>query len=199
MKQRSEQWYTARAGKITASRISDIMARTKSGYSASRNNYIAELVAERMTGQCYGSFVSKAMEWGMEKEDEAKAAYEFVHDVHIEEAPFVLHPDLSFTGASPDGYLHDDGLIEIKCPNTSTHINTLLTKRVDNKYVLQMQWQLACTGRKYCQFLSYDPRMPDHLIMWDTTVERDDELIAEITKEVVAANQEIENIIKKLS
>lgn len=184
MEQRTEEWLRARLGKVGASMISAVMAKTKTGYSATRDNYMADLIVQKLTGESPEGFSSAAMQWGTEQEPNAKAAYEFMNDVAIEDVGFILHPEIDQAGASPDGLIGDDGLIEIKCPNTATHIKTLLSGKIDRKYVLQMQWQMACTGRDWCEFMSYDPRMPADLSMWTKRVDKDSELIQEITDEV---------------
>ena len=198
MEQGSEAWLLARAGKVTASRVADLMARTKTGYGASRANYLAELVAERLTGQPAARFLNDAMRWGTDQESNARAAYAFAYGVEIEETGLVMHPRIADLGASPDGLVGKDGLIEIKCPNTATHIDTLLSKAVPQKYVLQMQTQMACTGRGWCDFISYDPRMPAEMQMWVQRVPRDDVLIGEIEAETVKFLGELAGTIKAL-
>lgn len=184
MEQRSEEWFAARLGKATASKIADIMARTKSGYGAARTNYAAQLITERLTGEKSDSFTNAAMQWGTETEPRARAAYEFLHGVEVEEVGFIDHPNLAMSGASPDGLVGADGLVEIKCPNTATHLATLEGSKIDRKYILQMQWQMACTDRNWCDFASYDPRLPLSMQLHVERVERDDGLIAEIEEEV---------------
>ena len=160
MIQGSEEWHEARLGKVTASRIADMMARTKTGWGAGRANYMAELLCERLTGSAEDRFTNAAMAWGTETEPQARAAYEFITGRAVEEVGFVDHPSIAMAGASPDGLVGDDGLIEIKCPNTATHIETLLTETIPSKYRMQMLWQMACTGRAWCDFASFDPRLP---------------------------------------
>lgn len=198
MEQGSEAWLLARAGKVTASRVADLMARTKTGYGASRANYLAELVAERLTGQPAARFLNDAMRWGTDQESNARAAYAFAYGVEIEETGLVMHPRIADFGASPDGLVGTEGLIEIKCPNTATHIDTLLSKAVPQKYVLQMQTQMACTGRGWCDFISYDPRMPAEMQMWVQRVPRDDVLIGEIEAETVKFLGELAGTIEAL-
>lgn len=184
IEQGTAEWAALRVGKVTASRVADVMARTKTGYGASRANYLAELVAERLTGQPAEKFQSAAMKWGSETEAQAKAAYEFYHDADIVNVAFVDHPAIAMSGASPDGLVGDAGLIETKCPQTATHINTLLGAPIDNRYVLQMQWQMACTGRRWCDFVSFDPRMPEDMRLWVKRIVRDDVLIPELQHEI---------------
>lgn len=198
MQQGSEEWLLARCGRVTASRMADLMARTKSGYGAGRANYMAELVAERLTGQPAARFTNDAMRWGTEQEPNARAAYAFAYDMEVEEVGLVLHPRIDGLGASPDGLVGDCGLVEIKCPNTATHIDTLLSKAAPSKYVLQMQTQMACTGRDWCDFVSFDPRMPAEMQMFVCRVQRDDKLIAEIETEVTAFLAELDSTIAAL-
>lgn len=178
--QRSNQWFAARRGRVTASRVSDLMAKTKSGYGAARANYMAQLVAERLTGNIAESFTNAAMQWGIDTEDHARAAYEFETDNEVELVGFIPYGEDA--GASPDGLVGADGLVEIKCPNTATHINTLLTEKIDRKYILQMQFQMVCTDRKWCDFVSFDPRLPEEMQLWIQRVDRDEDLIAEISE-----------------
>jgi len=184
MEQRTDDWFTARLGKVTASRISDVVAMTKSGVSASRGNYMAQLIVERMTNKPTESYSNSAMQWGTDTEPLARAAYEMATYTMVEEVGFVQHPDDEMCGASPDGLVGDDGLIEIKCPNTATHIETLITGEIDNKYILQMQWQMACTGRQWCDFVSFDPRMPESLQLKIIRVDRLQSLIGNLEAQV---------------
>lgn len=170
MIQGSDEWLAARLGKVTASRVADLMARTKTGWSASRDNYMAELICERLTGQTAERFSNAAMQWGTDTEPQARAAYEFITGNAVEEVGFVEHPSILMAGASPDGLVGDDGLVEIKCPNTATHIETLLGEKVPAKYRTQMLWQIACTGRAWCDFVSFDPRLPADMQLWAVRV-----------------------------
>jgi putative phage-type endonuclease len=158
--QGSEEWKLARCGSLGASRLADAVARTKTGYGASRANLMAELLVERLTGIPTDGFVSPAMQWGTDKEPDARAAYEFRSDVEVAQVGIVPHPTIAGTHASPDGLVDTYGLIEIKCPNTASHVETLLGDEIAGKYVTQMQWQMACTGRDWCDFVSFDPRLP---------------------------------------
>lgn len=197
--QGTPEWLAERCGKATASRIGDIMAKTRTGYGASRANYMAELIAERLTGAPAERFQSEAMRWGSQTEAEARTAYEFWTGRTVELAEFAPHPTVAMSGASPDGYIGSDGLVEIKCPNTATHIEYLLGGAIDRKYLLQMQWQMACTGRSWCDWLSYDPRMPDEMRMLVKRVSRDDTLIAEIEAEVTTFLAEVAHKVDQLS
>ena len=191
MEQGTQEWLLARCGKVTASRVADIMAKTKSGYSASRGNYMAELVCERLTGVPTDTFKSAAMEWGTAHEPHARAAYEAVGGVLVEEVGFVPHPSIPDAGASPDGLAGSVGLIEIKCPNTATHIETLLSGKVPDRYNTQMQWQMACTGRTWCDYVSYDPRMPENMRLFLARVFRDQSAILAMETEVLTFIHEL--------
>lgn len=191
LEQGSPEWLQARCGKVTASRVADVVAKTKSGWGASRGNYMAELIAERLTGKPAASFTKAAMQWGTETEPQARAAYEFMQDVDVIQTGLVPHPAIEGSAASPDGLIGDDGLIEIKCPNTATHIDTLLKQKIPAKYDTQMQWQMACTGRAWCDFVSFDPRMPAHLQLFIRRVKRDDARIKELEGAVIEFMDEL--------
>ena len=198
MEQRTEEWFEARMGCVTASRTADVMAKTKTGYAASRANYMAELICERLTGERQGGFSSAAMQWGTDTEPQARMAYEIMTGATVVETGFVLHPEIAGFGASPDGLIGDDGLIEIKCPNTATHIETLLADKVPTKYIIQMHVQMLCTGRAWCDFVSFDPRLPVELQMFTKRVERDDKLAKQIVTEVQKFLAEMEAKIDQL-
>ena len=197
MEQRTDDWYAARLGKVTASRVADVIAKTKTGYSASRDNYMADLIVERLTGQKASTFTNAAMERGVEQEPHARADYSARTGELVEEVGFIDHPAIPMSGASPDG-LVADGLVEFKCPNTSTHLDTLLADDVPTKYVTQMQWQMACTGRQWCDFVSFDDRLPTHLQMFVKRVQRDDKRIAELETEVRKFLAEVDEKVTKL-
>lgn len=197
--QGTAEWLEQRCGQVTASKIADVMAKTKSGPSAMRTNYMADLVAERLTGIPKQGFTNEAMRWGTETEPQARAMYEFQTGRDVEQVGFVPHPTLDGTGASPDGLVGEDGLVEIKCPNTATHIETLRGAKIDRKYVLQMHWQMICTGREWCDFVSFDPRLSPAKQIHIQRVERDAELCEEITAEVTAFLAELNQTIEELN
>ena len=199
MEQRTEEWFRARAGKVTASRVADIIAKTKSGYSTSRDNYMAELICQRLTGTVGESYQNAAMAWGTNTEPLARAAYVSATGISVEEIGFVPHPTIENAGASPDGLVEDKGLVEIKCPITNTHMNTLLEQEVPTKYYVQMQWQMACTGREWCDFVSFDPRMPENMQLYIHRIERDDKMIANLEAEVSKFLSEMANKIERLN
>jgi putative phage-type endonuclease len=197
--QGSPEWYAARVGHVTASRVSDVIAKTKSGWSASRQNYMAELVAERLTGAPAERYQNAIMQRGTELEPDARIAYEFRTDAEVAEVGFVPHPTIAMTGASPDGLVGADGLIEIKCPLTATHIDSLLRGYIDEKYITQMTWQMACTGRAWCDFVSFDPRLPESTRLYVLRIERDDQMVAYLEKEVRSFLAEIDAKVAELN
>lgn len=198
IEQGSLEWLKLRAGKVTASRVADVIAKTKTGVSASRAKYAGELVAERLTGKPAERYSNAAMAWGTEMEPEARSAYEYNRAAKVDQVAFVLHPTIGDSGASPDGLVGEDGLVEIKCPETHTHIETLLGQAVPAKYITQMQWQMACTGRAWCDFVSYDPRLPEPMRFFCKRVMRDDTLIGELEREVVAFLNEVRGTVAQL-
>lgn len=196
--QGSPEWLQERCGKVTASRIADLMAKTKSGWSASRANYASQLICERLTGCVAPSFTNAAMIHGTETEPEARRAYEFFVDRDVQQVGFVPHPTINMAGASPDGLVGDDGLLELKCPNSATHIETLLLGQIPDKYVKQMQFQMACTGRQWCDFASYDNRLPERMRLYVQRVKRDAALVGEIEADVTAFLKEIDETVEQL-
>lgn len=179
--QGTQEWHQERLGKVTASQITNVMMKpTTAGYQ----NYKAQLICERLTGEPTESFTNAAMEWGTATEPQARAFYELENGKSVEQVGFVDHPKLGMSGASPDGLVGGDGLVEIKCPKTATHIGTLTTAKIDRKYLLQMHWQMLCTQREWCDFVSFDPRMPVEMQMFVKRVDLDAELAEEITAAV---------------
>ena len=197
MEQRTEEWFSARLGKVTASRVADVLAKIKSGESASRKNYKMELVVQRLTGKPQESFTNAAMEWGTEQEPFARMAYEAHTGTFVKEEGFVDHPTIEGFGCSPDGIV-GEGLIEIKCPNTANHIETVLENKVPSKYIPQMQCQMACTGAKWCDFVSFDPRVPEDLQLFVVRVERDQEYIDAMEVEVKQFLSEVLDLFNQL-
>ncbi|MBD2798372.1 YqaJ viral recombinase family protein [Xenorhabdus sp. 18] len=200
MEQRTDEWYQARLGKVTASGVANIMAKTKNGYSASRHNYLAKLICEHFTGRYEEGFKSAAMERGIELEPVAREMYclnEF--DATVQETGFIDHPAIELFGASPDGLVNNDGLLEIKCPNTWTHLDTIKTGTPKREYLLQMHAQMMCTGRKWCDFISYDDRLPPNLSYFKTRILFNEELAKEIEKEVLFFVDELKDAIRNLT
>ena len=196
MEQRSEEWFQARLGLVTASRVSDVLAKIKSGESASRRNYKIQLVSERLTGERQESYINQAMQDGIDREQFARDRYVQEHG-EVEEVGFVKHPTLE-AGASPDGMVGDDGILEIKCPMASTHTESLMSQDVPSKYIPQIQFQLRCSGRKWCDFVSYHPMFPKHLQLFVKRVEADEVYQAELDKEIELFLVEVQTIIDKL-
>jgi putative phage-type endonuclease len=197
MEQRTEEWFSARLGKVTASRVADVLAKIKSGESASRKNYKMELVVQRLTGKPQESFINAAMEWGTEQEPFARMAYEAHTGTFVKEEGFVDHPTIEGFGCSPDG-LVGEGLIEIKAPNTANHIETVLENKAPSKYIPQMQCQMAVTGAKWCDFVSFDPRVPEDLQLFVVRVERDQEYIDSMEVEVKQFLSEVLDLFNQL-
>lgn len=198
IEQNTPEWFAQRLGRVTASRVADIIAKTQSGAAASRKNYLAQLVAERLTGQAADSFKSGAMQHGTETEPMARMAYETETGQMVTEVAMIKHPKIEMAGASPDGLVGEDGLVEIKCPNTSTHIATLMADKAPSGYMAQMQWQMACTGRDWVDFVSFDPRMPEDMQLFIKRVPRDEKLIAEYEAEVIKFLAEVQETVDKL-
>jgi putative phage-type endonuclease len=197
IEQGSEAWFQMRLGKITASRITDVIAQVKSGEAAGRENYRIELVCERLTGKPTEGFTNAHMERGTELEPFARAWYEVETGEFVKQVPFVDHPTIKNAGASPDGII-GEGLIEIKCPMAKTHIKYLLEDRVPAKYMPQMAWQMACTHSKWVDFVSYCPELPADMQMFIKRYERDDAYIAELEAKVIEFDTEVEQVIARL-
>lgn len=195
MEQRSDEWFAARLGKVTASRVADVIAKTKTGPSASRENYSTQLVLERLTNKQADSYTNAAMQWGTETEPMARQAYELKRGLFVNETGFVDHPTIEMSGASPDGLVGTDGLIEVKCPNSATHMETMLTQKVPAKYIPQMMWQMACTGRNWCDFVSYDPRFPENLQIFIERVTYDPTYVRMLELEIT---QFLDEVTKKV-
>ena len=194
--QGTDEWKMLRLGKVTASRVKEIVATTKTGYSTSRDKYMTQLLLERLTGTVAESYSDAAMQWGTEQEPFARAAYEAAKGVMVDQVAFVNHPTIEMAGASPDGLVNDDGLVELKCPMSHTHLETLKTKKIPSDYITQMQWQLAVTGRKWCDFVSFDSRMPNHLQLFIARVNRDEEYISFLELEVCKFLNQLEESVK---
>ena len=198
VEQRSDAWFSARLGKVTASRVADVIAKTKSGYSASRDNYMAQLICERLTGQQGESFTNAAMTWGTETEPLARSAFEAYADVMVEEVGFVPHPRIRDSGASPDGLVGAEGMLEIKCPNTATHIQTLLDRKVPEKYITQMMWQMACADRPWCDFVSFDPRLAERHQLFIKRINYDPEMVNLLENSVIQFLGDVDLKIQQL-
>lgn len=196
MEQRTEEWFSARLGRVTASRISDVMMKdTTAGYQ----NYRAQLVCERLTGQPTETFTSAAMQHGTDTEPQARAMYTLETGLNVSEVGFINHPKLEMSGASPDGLVGEAGLVEIKCPQPAQHIRNLTGENIARGYFLQMQWQMACTGRDWCDFVSFSPAFPDDLQLSVRRVDRDAELVEEITAAVTKFIADVDAVFLALT
>ena len=198
--QRSDEWRTLRAGKVTASRISDVLAELKSGKgeAATRRNYRAEIIAETLTGIPCDSFISKEMQWGIDTEPFARAAYELTQDVTVDTVGFAVHPAIPRFGASPDGLVSDIGLVEFKCPLTSTHLDYILAGEVPSEYQPQMLAAMACTCREWCDFVSFDPRLPERFQLFVKRFYRHEGRIREMELKVERFLGEVDEVLARL-
>jgi putative phage-type endonuclease len=198
MEQLSQEWFEARLGKVTASRVSDVLATRKGQESTVRAKYKLQLATERLTNKKTDTYMNQAMQDGIEREPMAREIYEKLKDVTVEEVGFVQHPAIERAGASPDGLVGDDGIIEIKCPIETTHTTNLLERKLPSKYKPQVQFQLSTTGRKWCDFISYNPNFEPRLQLMVVRVERDDEYIEMLKFEILKFLAEVELMINQL-
>ena len=198
VEQGTPEWFALRLGKVTASRIKDVIATTKTGYSTSRDKYMTQLLLERITNTVAESYTNDAMTWGTEQEPFARAKYEGLASTLVEQVAFVNHPTILMSGASPDGLVMDDGLVELKCPMSHTHLESILGG-IDDQYMPQVQWQMAVTERSYTDLCSYDPRFPEHLQLVIKRINRDDDYIAKLEKEVIKFLAELDDKVNKVN
>jgi putative phage-type endonuclease len=197
--QGSEAWFKSRLGSVTASRMSDVLAKGKAGEAVTRQKYRMQIIAERVSGQVADSFNNAAMQWGTDHEPLARIRYEADTGYFVDEVGFCNHPTIKWLGASPDGIISGvNALIEIKCPNTQTHLGYRLDNKPPAVYVNQMQCQMWVTDATYCDFVSYDPRVPEHLQLFVSRLRRDNDLIAKMETEVVKFLGEVDDAIKQL-
>ena len=200
MEQRTDDWFAARLGKVTASSLYKVLAKTKTGYGADRGNYMTQLVLERVTGSKAESYTNASMQWGIDQEPFARAAYEAYRGVMVDEVGFIPHPTIEAAGASPDGLVGDDGMVEIKCPDSKTALECWLSDTpVEGKYFAQMQWQMRCADRSWCDYVVFDPRMPAKAQLFVTRVERDDKWIEATEKEVIKFLSEVDAKVSALN
>jgi putative phage-type endonuclease len=200
VQQGTAEWHQLRLGKVTASRVADILAKTKSGASASRNNYLIELALQRVTKTIEPSYTNDAMAWGTATEPQARVAYEVTTGNFVDQVAFVDHPTIVGFGCSPDGLVGSDALIEIKCPSSATHWSYIKANEPPQKYVIQMQAQMAVTGAKWCDFVSFDPRMPERSQLLIVQVPRDPDFILFMETEIKQFLSEVEtevNLMEK--
>lgn len=196
--QRSAEWHAARLGSLGASSIHEVVARTKSGWSASRQNRLVALVLERLTGQAPEGYVNAAMQHGIDTEPEARAAYAFMHDADVREVGLIRHPTIKGTHASPDGLIGEVGMLEIKCPQPGAHLALLMGQPIPDKYILQCQWQMACAGRTWNDFASYSPAFPPHLRLWVKRVPLDKTRLIDLEADVTVFLEEVDAAVAKL-
>lgn len=197
--QQTPEWYAARLGKVTASSVHKVLAGTKTGYGAARANYLTQLVLERVTGTKADSYTNAAMQWGIDQEPFARAAYEAAKGLLVDEVGFVQHPTIAMAGASPDGLVGDDGMVEIKCPDSKTALECWLSEDpVESKYFAQMQWQMRCADRAWCDYVVFDPRMPIKAQLFIHRVNRNDTWIKVTEMEVEKFLDEVDSKVAAL-
>lgn len=197
--QDSQAWLQARCGMFTASRAAALMARGRSGPSATRASMLAQLAVERLTGEPVEGYQNDAMRRGTELEGEARDAYSFATGNAVTESGFVLYAELPNTGCSPDGFVDPDGLVELKCPaNMAKHLDALRSGDHAKEYRWQLQHQLLVTGARWVDAASYDPRYPEHLQLAIVRVERDEAAIAELRAAIIEADKEVSAIVSEL-
>lgn len=197
--QQTPEWYAARLGKVTASSVHKVLARTKTGYGADRANYLTQLVLERVTGTKADSYTNAAMQFGIDQEPFARAAYEAAKGLLVDEVGFVQHPTIAMAGASPDGLVGNDGMVEIKCPDSKTALECWLSNDpVESKYFAQMQWQMRCADRAWCDYVVFDPRMPIKAQLFIHRVNRNDTWIKVTEMEVEKFLGEVDSKVAAL-
>lgn len=196
--QRTDEWFQQRLGKVTASNLHKVLAKTKTGYGADRGHYMTQLVLERITGNRADGYTNSSLQWGIEQEQFARAAYEAYRGVLVEEVGFIPHPTIAMAGASPDG-LVEGGMVEIKCPESKTFLEVMLSNNpVESKYFAQMQWQMRCADRPWCDYVVFDPRFPPKAQLFIVRVNRDDRWIEEAETEVKKFLAEVEEKVQAL-
>ncbi|WP_156851524.1 lambda exonuclease family protein [Bartonella refiksaydamii] len=202
MEQRTAEWFQARLGKVTASNVYNVLSKTAKGLPTSKyEDYKMKLMTERLTGEISQSYTTAAMQWGIEHEENALREYEFIYDTNVTKCGFIQHPKIEMAGASPDGLIGEDGLIEVKCPRSVNHMRFCISDEIKPEYHAQMQFQMACTGRKWCDFVSYDSRFAGesfNLRMKVKRVHRDEKQIEQINKAVEAFLAEIDQDMKQI-
>ena len=196
--QQTEAWHKQRLGKVTASNLHKVLAKTKTGYGADRGHYMTQLVLERTTSIRADGYTNAAMQWGIDQEPFARAAYEAYRGVLVEEVGFLAHPTIEMAGASPDGLVGDDGMVEIKCPESATFLEALLSQTVAGKYFAQMQWQMRCAGRQWCDYVVFDPRMPAKAQLFIHRVNRDADWLKSAEEEVTKFLAEVDAKVKSI-
>ena len=199
MQQGSEEWFKSRCGSIGASDVARIVRKTMSGYSADRATLMSEKIQEKLTGVNFQRQQTQAMRDGIEREPVARIAYAIKKNVYVDEIAFVPHPLIPGAHASPDGLVGELGLIEIKCPEGKRHVEALLTETIPSDHLVQMMWQMACTGRAFCDYVSFHPGFPKEMAMWIKRVPRVETHIKDLETEVRAFIKEVNQKISKLT
>ena len=198
LEQGTEEWKMARLGHVSASNLDAVMAKVKTGEAKTRLDYKIRVATEQITNAIQDSYSNQYMEWGIEQEPFARMAYEARAEAFVEKTGFWKHPDIKWFGCSPDGLVGDDGLIEIKCPKSTTHVKYLLDNKLPEDYYWQVHGQMLVTGRKWVDFISFDPRMPEHKQLFITRVNRDEEIMAQLKVAVIGFLSEVDEMIQKI-
>lgn len=196
--QGTEAWLAERAGCATASRFSDVCAKIKTGEAATRRKYKMQVVTERLTGNPVKGYVNSSMMWGTETEPLARQAYEASTGEIVEQVGFIKHLTIAYCGASSDGLIGDEGMIEIKCPESTTHLEWLETGKAPPEHMPQMQGQMWICDRKWVDFVSFDPRFPENLQLFIVRVQRDEEYIKTLEADVTKFLSEVDATVKRL-
>jgi hypothetical protein len=202
--QGSELWAELRCGDVTASRAADVIAMIEKGKNkgqekAERSDYRTELICERLTGIPYQHVITREMQWGRDHEDAAADAYASHTGAPVARCGYVIHPTIARFGSSPDRWVGDVGLLQIKCPKTNTHLEWMMAGTIPVKHVAQMLAEFSCDpARQWCDFMSFDPRLPEHLQKFILRYHRDDKLIVGLEAEVRHFNLEIERVMQSL-
>ncbi|AQX28205.1 MULTISPECIES: lambda exonuclease family protein [unclassified Bartonella] len=203
MKQRTAEWFQAHLGKVTTSNIYNLLNKTAKGLPTSKyEEYKIKLMTERLVGEISHSYTTSAMQRGIEYEEDALKEYAFIYDTEVTQCGFIQHPTIQMVGASSDGFVGENGLVEIKCPRSVNHLRFWITEKIKPEYLAQMHFQMACTGRQWCDFVSYDPRFSGqsaHLRLKVQRIHRNDEQIEAINQAVETFLEEIEQEIKQIT
>ena len=198
LEQGTDEWKMARLGHVSASNLDAVMAKVKTGEAKTRLDYKIRVATEQITNAIQDSYSNQYMEWGIEQEPFARMAYEARTESFVEKTGFWKHPDIKWFGCSPDGLVGDDGLIEIKCPKSTTHVKYLLDNQLPDDYYWQVHGQMLVTGRKWVDFISFDPRMPEHKQLFIIRVNRDEEVMAQLKVAVIGFLGEVDEMIQRI-
>jgi len=199
MQQGSEEWLQATAGSCGSSDAPRIVRKTDKGYSADRGTLLGEKVLEKLTGRRTDRPKTQAMQNGIDREPVARIGYSIKYNIEVEQVPFVPHPLIVGAHCSPDGYVGELGLVEIKCPEAKKHIEVLITEAIPKDHMEQMMWQMACTGRQWCDYVSFHPGFPKEMSMWVKRVPRVETHIKDLESEVKTFIKEINAKVSKLT